>query len=95
MRGKCFGQALKAAHAGISLSEAEASVAAPFTSCVNNISCVVIAMRYGKKSLIVSHHKNHGNLWRNFVMIVLHDRSQCSMSVKSFLMIISCQNASL
>ena len=38
-------QALKAAHAGISLSEAEASVAAPFTSRINNIECVVTAMR--------------------------------------------------
>ncbi|XP_068220769.1 polyamine-transporting ATPase 13A3-like isoform X2 [Palaemon carinicauda] len=32
--------ALKAAHVGISLSEAEASVAAPFTSRTNNIECV-------------------------------------------------------
>ena len=32
--------ALKAAHVGISLSEAEASVAAPFTSKTQNISCV-------------------------------------------------------
>ena len=32
--------ALKTAHAGISLSEAEASVASPFTSKVQNISCV-------------------------------------------------------
>ena len=38
-------EALKAAHAGISLSEAEASVAAPFTSRVNNIECVVTLMR--------------------------------------------------
>ncbi|XP_071515711.1 polyamine-transporting ATPase 13A3-like isoform X2 [Panulirus ornatus] len=32
--------ALKTAHVGISLSEAEASVAAPFTSHTNNIECV-------------------------------------------------------
>ena len=32
--------ALKTAHAGISLSEAEASVASPFTSKEPNISCV-------------------------------------------------------
>lgn len=38
-------QALKAAHAGISLSEAEASVAAPFTSRTPNIECVVTVMR--------------------------------------------------
>lgn len=33
--------ALRAADVGISLSEAEASVAAPFTSQIANISCVV------------------------------------------------------
>ena len=37
--------ALKAAHAGISLSEAEASVASPFTSKVPNISCVPALIR--------------------------------------------------
>ncbi|BFZ23491.1 hypothetical protein BsWGS_26528 [Bradybaena similaris] len=47
-------EALKAAHAGISLSEAEASVAAPFTSSVNNIECVVIAMREGRAALVTS-----------------------------------------
>ena len=40
-RWECTGpQALKAAHAGMSLSEAEASVASPFTSKVPNITCV-------------------------------------------------------
>ncbi|KAH9508705.1 hypothetical protein Btru_049667 [Bulinus truncatus] len=47
-------EALKAAHAGISLSEAEASVAAPFTSSVNNIECVVTAMREGRAALVTS-----------------------------------------
>ncbi|XP_076451738.1 polyamine-transporting ATPase 13A3-like isoform X2 [Babylonia areolata] len=47
-------EALKAAHAGISLSEAEASVAAPFTSRVNNIECVVTAMREGRAALVTS-----------------------------------------
>ena len=37
--------ALKAAHAGISLSEAEASVASPFTSRTPNISCVPTVIR--------------------------------------------------
>jgi cation-transporting ATPase 13A3/4/5 len=32
--------ALKMAHSGISLSEAEASVASPFTSKTPNITCV-------------------------------------------------------
>lgn len=38
-------EALKSAHAGISLSEAEASVAAPFTSHIPHIECVVNVMR--------------------------------------------------
>lgn len=38
--------ALKAADVGISLSEAEASVAAPFTSCVFDITCVPEVIRY-------------------------------------------------
>ena len=37
--------ALKTAHAGISLSEAEASVAAPFTSKAPNITCVTALTR--------------------------------------------------
>lgn len=39
-------QALKAAHAGISLSEQEASVASPFTSQIPNIECVPELIRY-------------------------------------------------
>ena len=38
--------ALKAADVGISLSDAEASVAAPFTSRVFDISCVPEVIRY-------------------------------------------------
>lgn len=37
--------ALKAAHSGISLSEAEASVASPFTSKQANITCVPTVIR--------------------------------------------------
>ncbi|GAM21648.1 hypothetical protein SAMD00019534_048230, partial [Acytostelium subglobosum LB1] len=46
--------ALKAAHVGISLSEAEASIAAPFTSKVTNISCTHKLIREGRASLAVS-----------------------------------------
>ena len=42
--------ALKAADVGISLSEAEASVAAPFTSRVFDISCVPEVIRLGNYS---------------------------------------------
>ncbi|XP_065649692.1 polyamine-transporting ATPase 13A3 isoform X2 [Hydra vulgaris] len=43
--------ALKAAHAGIALSMAEASIAAPFTSKVFNISCVPILVMEGRAAL--------------------------------------------
>lgn len=46
--------ALKAAHAGISLSEAESSVASPFTSAVPNISCVPCVIREGRAALTTS-----------------------------------------
>lgn len=42
--------ALKAADVGISLSEAEASVAAPFTSRVFDISCVPEVIRFVVKT---------------------------------------------
>ncbi|KAL7274630.1 hypothetical protein RUND412_002462 [Rhizina undulata] len=46
--------ALKAADVGISLSEAEASVAAPFTSRVFDISCVPEIIREGRAALVTS-----------------------------------------
>ncbi|GAB7347984.1 hypothetical protein MBLNU459_g5485t1 [Dothideomycetes sp. NU459] len=46
--------ALKAADVGISLSEAEASVAAPFTSRVFDISCVPEVIREGRGALVTS-----------------------------------------
>ncbi|XP_040278846.1 polyamine-transporting ATPase 13A2 isoform X1 [Bufo bufo] len=46
--------ALKAADVGISLSDAEASVASPFTSKLNNIECVPIVIREGRCSLETS-----------------------------------------
>jgi cation-transporting ATPase 13A3/4/5 len=46
--------ALKAADVGISLSEAEASVAAPFTSKVKNISCVKELISEGRAALVTS-----------------------------------------
>ncbi|XP_022085443.1 cation-transporting ATPase 13A2-like isoform X2 [Acanthaster planci] len=46
--------ALKTAHAGISLSEAEASVASPFTSKTPNISAVPVVIREGRAALVTS-----------------------------------------
>lgn len=46
--------ALKAADVGISLSEAEASIAAPFTSAVPNIQCVQMLLREGRCALVTS-----------------------------------------
>jgi cation-transporting ATPase 13A2 len=46
--------ALKVADVGISLSEAEASVAAPFTSRVFDISCVPEVIREGRAALVTS-----------------------------------------
>ncbi|XP_056634533.1 polyamine-transporting ATPase 13A3-like isoform X1 [Diorhabda sublineata] len=46
--------ALKVAHVGVSLSEAEASVAAPFTSSIKNISCLVYLILEGRCALVTS-----------------------------------------
>ncbi|XP_005344847.1 probable cation-transporting ATPase 13A5 [Microtus ochrogaster] len=46
--------ALKMAHAGISLSEQEASVASPFTSKTPNIECVPHLIREGRAALVSS-----------------------------------------
>uniref|UniRef100_A0A7N8WP32 ATPase cation transporting 13A2 n=1 Tax=Mastacembelus armatus TaxID=205130 RepID=A0A7N8WP32_9TELE len=46
--------ALQAADVGVSLSEAEASVASTFTSKTENISCVPLLIREGRCSLVTS-----------------------------------------
>ncbi|KAI1285209.1 Polyamine-transporting ATPase 13A3 [Halotydeus destructor] len=46
--------ALKAAHAGVSLSETEASVASPFTSKTPNISCIPVLIREGRTALVTA-----------------------------------------
>ncbi|XP_050438622.1 polyamine-transporting ATPase 13A3-like isoform X2 [Adelges cooleyi] len=46
--------ALKAAHVGISLSQAEASIAAPFTSQVTNVTCVTKLIQEGRCALVTS-----------------------------------------
>ncbi|KAF8161197.1 P-type ATPase [Crassisporium funariophilum] len=46
--------ALKAADVGISLSEAEASVAAPFTTSTPDIGCVIEVIKEGRSALVTS-----------------------------------------
>ncbi|XP_057652455.1 polyamine-transporting ATPase 13A3-like isoform X1 [Diorhabda carinulata] len=46
--------ALRAAHTGISLSEAESSVASPFTSRNPNIDCVLNVIQEGRAALVTS-----------------------------------------
>eukprot|EP01135_Chromosphaera_perkinsii_P010889 Nk52_evm16s2273 gene=Nk52_evmTU16s2273 len=46
--------ALKSAHVGISLSEAEASVAAPFTYTKGSIACIPEVIREGRAALVTS-----------------------------------------
>jgi len=46
--------ALKQANVGISLSDSEASVAAPFTSKKQDIACVITLLRYGRAALSTS-----------------------------------------
>lgn len=46
--------ALKAADVGLSLSEAEASVAAPFTSKTPDIGCVLEVIKEGRAALVTS-----------------------------------------
>lgn len=46
--------ALKAADVGISLSEAEASVAAPFTTSTPDIGCVLELIKEGRSALVTS-----------------------------------------
>ncbi|CAH6722142.1 vacuolar cation-transporting ATPase Ypk9p [[Candida] jaroonii] len=46
--------ALKAANVGVSLSEAEASIAAPFTSRIFEISCLLDVIKEGRSSLVTS-----------------------------------------
>ena len=65
--------ALKTADVGISLSEAEASIAAPFSSKILDISAVVILLKEGKCALTTS--------FSTFKLIELYSWIQFSSSI--------------
>ena len=46
--------ALKAADAGVSLSETEASIAAPFSSKIQDITCILTILREGRACLAMT-----------------------------------------
>lgn len=80
--------ALKAAHLGISLSEAEASIAAPFTSKQHNISCVSMVIREGRAALLTSFGVFKfivcGSLAEFFCTVILYG-IDCNLSSMQFL----------
>jgi cation-transporting ATPase 13A2 len=82
--------ALKTADVGISLSEAEASIAAPFTSAVQNIECVVTLLREGRASMATSFQSfKFIELYAliQFFSVVLLIPIECNLTDRQFLYI--------
>ena len=82
--------ALKTADVGISLSEAEASIAAPFTSAVQNIECVVTLLREGRASMATSFQSfKFIELYAliQFFSVVLLIPIECNLTDRQFLFI--------
>ena len=63
--------ALKASHSGISLSSTEASVAAPFTSLRQDISCVGTLIREGRATLISTYASFKYNISYCFSLLLV------------------------
>ena len=63
--------ALKAAHAGISLSSSEASVAAPFTSQMTDIECVSKLILEGRATLVSTYASFKYNISYSFAALIL------------------------
>ena len=82
--------ALKAAHSGISLSEAEASVASPFTSQTPDISCVPYLVQEGRAALVTSFgifKYMAGYSITQFVSVMIHYDFSASLSDFQFLFV--------
>jgi cation-transporting ATPase 13A2 len=82
--------ALKTADVGISLSEAEASIAAPFTSAVQNIECVVTLLREGRAAMATSFQSfKFIELYAliQFFSVVLLIPIECNLTDRQFLFI--------
>ena len=63
--------ALKVAHAGISLSSTEASVAAPFTSQNQDIDCVANLILEGRATLVSTYASFKYNISYCFVSLIV------------------------
>ena len=68
--------ALKTAHVGVSLSEADASIAAPFTSLQPNIECIPLLLLEGRSSLVTC--------FQVFRFMAIYSIIQFSFTVLSF-----------
>lgn len=67
--------ALKVAHTGISLSSAEASVAAPFTSRRQDITCVPTLLLEGRATLVsifAAFKYNVASMFGALICVVFH-----------------------
>lgn len=73
--------ALKAANIGVSLSEAEASIAAPFLSKISDISCIDIVLREGRAALSTSFqcfkYMSMYSFIQTISVVALYSRKSC------------------
>lgn len=85
--------ALKAADVGISLSDAEASVAAPFTSRIFDISCVpkliksVFIIRKSPTEILIIRQGGPGCARNQFLLFQIHESLLCNSIYKCQLLV--------
>lgn len=81
--------ALKAANVGMSLSQEEASIAAPFTSMKANISCLIVLFRECKSSLVTSFQCFKFMIFYSliqFISIIIHNSLNSYLQDYQFLL---------